>query len=488
MGARRTSRLIASAVAVATFSSITVVPSAVAADDTTFVEEKTTDNTVSLNGIEFDEDGNLLEENNAGDKAMEELDAEEDAADSITPYAVDGAEETAEAPASEESAKPTTLEELAQTEASNGDVNVKVVKDEQKDKLVCEVTDAPDKEGNMLDLKLALAKAFYDGGEKILKTVWEVIPVVGDLVPSDFIDKISGKTWDGIAKLVKEGEKDKTVTWDLSRAQGMAIGRIDNADADVDMNNPDGAKKTVSGLLKFADGAFGKGTTVILKLFNAAVTIAGLVPGAGVAGDLKLSKDQQKSIEDSLNNISTAASDLAAVNAPAGQLCSEMLNGKKTKDQPAEESPSEEPSSEETTSEAPASEDATAEETTPSESADETSTEETSAEETATEEPTSEKSTEPSTTEAAVVPGKDGQDGKDGVDGKDGQDGQDGRDGRDGRDGKDGKDADMSSVAGFSFLAALVGGGTVLGILSTIDYLYTHGMLPKNSVPWRINQ
>ena len=265
---------------------------------------------------------------------MEELDAEEDAADSITPYAVDGAEETAEAPASEESAKPTTLEELAQTEASNGDVNVKVVKDEQKDKLVCEVTDAPDKEGNMLDLKLALAKAFYDGGEKILKTVWEVIPVVGDLVPADFIDKISGKTWDGIAKLVKEGEKDKTVTWDLFRVQGMAIGRIDNADADVDMNNPDGAKKTVSGLLKFADGAFGKGTTVILKLFNAAVTIAGLVPGAGVAGDLKLSKDQQKSIEDSLNNISTAASDLAAVNAPAGQLCSDMLNGKKTKDQP----------------------------------------------------------------------------------------------------------------------------------------------------------
>ena len=206
MGARRTSRLIASAVAVATFSSITVVSSAVAADDTTFVEEKTTDDTVSLNGIEFDEDGNLLEENNAGDKAMEELDAEEDAAESITPYAVDGAEETAEAPASE---------------------------------------------------------------------------------------------------------------------------------------------------------------------------------------------------------------------------------------------------------------DATSAETTPSESAEETSTEEISAEEAATEEPTSEESTEPSTTEAAVVPGQDG---------------------------KDGQDADMSSVVGFSFLAALVGGGTVLGILSIIDYFYTHGMPPKNSVPWRINQ
>lgn len=192
--------------AVATFSSITVVPSAVATDETTFVEEKTTDDTVSLNGIEFDEDGKLLEENNAGDKAMEELDAEEDATESITPYAVDGAEETVEAPASE---------------------------------------------------------------------------------------------------------------------------------------------------------------------------------------------------------------------------------------------------------------DATSAETTPSESAEETSTEEISAEEAATEEPTSEESTEPSTTEAAVVPGQDG---------------------------KDGQDADMSSVAGFSFLAALVGGGTVLGIPSTIDYFYTHGMPPKNSVPWRINQ
>ncbi|MDV2432782.1 hypothetical protein [Corynebacterium tuberculostearicum] len=223
MGARRTSRLIASAVAVVPFSSI----SAFAADDTTFVEERTTDDTVSLNGIEFDEDGNLLEENNAGDKAMEELDAEEDAAESITPYAVDGAEETAEAPASE---------------------------------------------------------------------------------------------------------------------------------------------------------------------------------------------------------------------------------------------------------------DATSAETTPSESAEETSTEEISAEEAATEEPTSEESTEPSTTEAAVVPGQDGKDGQDGVDGKDGENGCDGI------NGKDGKDADMSSVAGFSFLAALVGGGTVLGILSTIDYFYTHGMLPKNSVPWRINQ
>lgn len=114
--------------------------------------------------------------------------------------------------------------------------------------------------------------------------------------------------------------------------------------------------------------------------------------------------------------------------------------------------------------------------------------EERDAEEAATEEPTSEESTEPSTTEAAVVPGKDGQDGRDGKDGQDGRDGCDGRDGRDDINGKDGKDADMSSVAGFSFLAALVGGGTVLGILSTIDYLYTHGMLPKNSVPWRINQ
>lgn len=107
MGARRTSRLIASAVALATFSSIAVVLTAFAAEDTIFVEEKTTDDTVNLNGVEFDENGKLLKENNAGDKAMEELDAEE-------------------------TAKPISLDELAQTEASNDDVNVKVDKDEKR--------------------------------------------------------------------------------------------------------------------------------------------------------------------------------------------------------------------------------------------------------------------------------------------------------------------------------------------------------------------
>ncbi len=62
---------------------------------------------------------------------------------------------------------------------------------------------------------------------------------------------------------------DKIVTLISPRAQGMAIGRIDNADADVDMNNPDGAEDRLwPGCCRF--GAFGKGTVVILKLFNAA--------------------------------------------------------------------------------------------------------------------------------------------------------------------------------------------------------------------------
>jgi len=177
MGARRTSRLIASAVAVATFSSITVVPNAVAADDTTFVEEKTTDDTVSLNGIEFDENGKLLEENNAGDKAMEELDAEEDAAESITPYAVDGAEETAEAPASEESAKPTSLEELAQTEASNGDVNVKVSRMSRRTSSSARSLMPLTRKATCSTSSLRWLRPSTMAAKRSLKTVWEIIPV-----------------------------------------------------------------------------------------------------------------------------------------------------------------------------------------------------------------------------------------------------------------------------------------------------------------------
>lgn len=54
--------------------------------------------------------------------------------------------------------------------------------------------------------------------------------------------------------------------------------------------------------------------------------------------------------------------------------------------------------------------------------------------------------------------------------------------------GKDGQDADASSAAGFPFSAALVNGGTALGLLFATDYLYTHGVLPTNRGLWCINQ
>ena len=323
------SRIVATAVAVATFSSVIVAPQALAAElptDSAFVHEDAGSDTVDVNGTLFDEDGNLIDSDNAGDIAIEEIERESRGND----FSFFGAEST----------KPTTLAELESTEASTADVTVTAA--EKNGKLVCEITDAPGKEGQLLERKLDLAKAFYDGGNKLLQTVWEVIPVVGDLIPSDFVKKIGASSWEGIANLVREGEADKSVTWDLARAQGMAIGRIDNADAEVDLNNPDAAKKTVSNLIKFADGAFGKGVSVVLKIFNAAVTIAGLFPGASAAKDLKLSDDQRAEIEETLSGISASASALAEVNAPAGQKCADMLNGKKvSNDKPASPTESE---------------------------------------------------------------------------------------------------------------------------------------------------
>lgn len=148
---------------------------------------------------------------------------------------------------------------------------------------------------------------------------YRLIPVVGDLVPADFIKKIGASSWEKIEKLVREGEADKVVTWDLARAQGMAIGRIDNADAEVDLKNPDAAKKTVSNLIKFADG-------------------------------------------------------------------------------------------------------------------------------------------------------------------------RDGRDGSNGMNGKDGKNVDMSSMVGYSFLAAILGGGLIVSVLGAMDYLYLLGYLPKEGIPWRADR
>ena len=527
------SRIVATVAAGATFSSVIVAPQAIAVEETeesTFVHEEGGAGTLDVNGTAFDEDGNLVDEDNAGDNAIEELDRDSRSND-ISFYEADNS-------------KPTTLDELKSTEASTADASIKVV--EKDGKLVCEISDAPGKEGEILERKLDLARAFYDGGNKLLQTVWEVIPVVGDLVPSDFIKKIGASSWERIAEMVREGEKDKDVTWDLARAQGMAIAKIDNSDADVDLKNPDAAKKTVSGLIKFADGAFGTGVATVLKVFNAAVTIAGLFPGASAAKDLKLSDTQRKEIESTLAGISTSASALAEVNAPAGQKCADMLNGKEVSDEasesasttePSEPSESAEPSDSEkpTESTEPSEPTETSEPSDPSESEDASEPAESSASEATeseaadAEEPT-EESEPASTTSAPGDPedagkngedgelgrdGKDGADGKDGRDGHDGRDGKDGRDGRDGRDGKDGadgkdgrdgrdgingrdgvdgkdgkdgKDADMSSAVGYSFLGAILGGGLIVSIFGAIDYLYLLGYLPKEGIPWRANR
>lgn len=503
------SRIVATVAAVATFSSVIVAPQAIAVEETeksTFVHEEGGAGTLDVNGTAFDEDGNLVDEDNAGDNAIEELDRDSRNND-ISFYDA-------------ENSKPTTLDELKSTETSTADASIKVV--EKDGKLVCEISDAPGKEGEILERKLDLARAFYDGGNKLLQTVWEVIPVVGDLVPSDFIKKIGASSWERIAEMVREGEKDKDVTWDLARAQAMAIAKIDNSDADVDLKNPDAAKKTVSGLIRFADGAIGTGVATVLKVLNAAVTIAGLFPGASAAKDLKLSDTQRKEIESTLAGISTSASALAEVNAPAGQKCADMLNGKEVSDEASESASTTEPSEPSESAEPSDSENPT-ESTEPSEPSDPSALEDasepaeasaseaTESEATDAEEPTRE--SEPaSTTSAPGDPedegkngedgepsrdgkdgrdGRDGRDGKDGADGKDGVDGNDGRDGingRDGVDGKDGKDADMSSAVGYSFLGAILGGGLIVSIFGAIDYLYLLGYLPKEGIPWRANR
>ena len=75
------SRFVATAVAVATASSLIVAPQAFADEppsDSSFVQEKSGTETVDVNGTEFDEDGNLIDPNNAGDTAIEELEGESD--------------------------------------------------------------------------------------------------------------------------------------------------------------------------------------------------------------------------------------------------------------------------------------------------------------------------------------------------------------------------------------------------------------------------
>ncbi|WP_408930551.1 hypothetical protein ACKFR8_02925 [Corynebacterium axilliensis] len=125
------SRFVATAVAVATASSLIVAPQAFADEppsDSSFVQEKSGTETVDVNGTEFDEDGNLIDPNNAGDTAIEELEGESD----DSGFSFYDAEPTE----ASDNAKPTTLDELETTEASTQDVAIKAV--EENGKLVCE--------------------------------------------------------------------------------------------------------------------------------------------------------------------------------------------------------------------------------------------------------------------------------------------------------------------------------------------------------------
>lgn len=143
--------------AVATFSSVTVAPQALAVEapeDSAFVHEQSGSDTVDVNGTTFVEDGNLIDPDNAGDNAIDEIEQESRAND----FGFYGAGD----------AKPSTLDELKTTKATTPDVTVTAV--EKNGKLVCEISDALGKEGQLLERKLDLAKAFYDGGNKLLQT------------------------------------------------------------------------------------------------------------------------------------------------------------------------------------------------------------------------------------------------------------------------------------------------------------------------------
>ncbi|MDU0478534.1 hypothetical protein QVA66_04690 [Staphylococcus chromogenes] len=218
-----------------------------------------------------------------------------------------------------------TLDELPNTSADTGIAHINVI--ESKGKLVCELSGSDTNKSAYLDLKIKLAKSFFDAGNALLSALIKAVPLAGDLL-SGLLQKFGSQTvWPGIEKLVREGEANKTQQWDLVKAQNMAITKIDNADAQIDLENADVRKETLSGFLKFADTVFGTGAKTIVKLFNIAVTIAGFVGVPGING-LKLSEAEQNQVLDSITGIRDSSADLAEANAEIGQTCTNLLTGK----------------------------------------------------------------------------------------------------------------------------------------------------------------
>lgn len=178
-----------------------------------------------------------------------------------------------------------------------------------------------------LDLKLNLAKAFFDAGSELLQSFIKFIPVTGDAL-SKLLDKFGTQTvWVGIEKLVRQGEADRTVEWNRATAENMAITSLDNSNLDIDMENFDQRSKALSGFLSFADSVFGKGARVIVKMYNIAITIAGFF--APKVDSLKLDQQQQDEILGSLDRIREASKDLAEANVAIGASCVDLLNGSK---------------------------------------------------------------------------------------------------------------------------------------------------------------
>lgn len=222
-----------------------------------------------------------------------------------------------------------TLADLPQTSADTGIAHINVI-ESTNGKLVCELSGSDTNKSAYLDLKLKLAKSFFDAGRALVTTLIRAIPVAGDIL-AGLIDKFGSETvWPGIEKLVRQGEQDKTQQWDLVKAQNMAITKIDNADAEIDLENAQVRKDALSGFLKFADTVFGTGVKTIVKLFNIAVTIAGFAGAPGVSG-LKLSEEQQQQIVTSVTGIRDSSADLAEANAEIGQTCTNLLTGRPTK-------------------------------------------------------------------------------------------------------------------------------------------------------------
>ena len=278
------------------------------------VSEDPANNKATINGITFDTETGVVEGIDALDVAREEAAADpliavRSLANEISVYAV----------------PQLSLADLKNTKAETDLVNIEAIEGSNGN-LVCKLTPKADNPDGYINLKTALAKSFFDAGSKLLNVLLGVIPVAGDII-GKLVEKIGGKVaWSVIEGMVKSfGNKPEE--WNLTKAQNMAITSLENKDVVIDLDNAETRKKVLAGFLSFADKVFGKGAETILKLFNIAVTIAGVAGVPGVSG-LKLDETKQKEILGSFMAIRNASEDLAEANQDIGETCSNLLTNR----------------------------------------------------------------------------------------------------------------------------------------------------------------